>query len=88
MLRENGSDWSADHFFGAITVEILGALVPSHDDAVEITAHDGFVGGSHDGSQLVAAFLGPGAGSVGADQWLPFFVRLKRALSVTIRSAV
>src|ERR1700730_9511710 len=86
VFGDNGSNRLADHFLGAVAIQILRTLVPGHDDACEITADDGFVGGGHDGSQLVAAFLDLGADFVGADHWLPI-ARPRRALSVSIRYA-
>src|SRR5690606_36529349 len=45
VRRQQDGDRPADHLVGAIAEQALGALVPTHDDAVEILADDGVVGG-------------------------------------------
>src|SRR5271154_5535550 len=61
MFGDDGGNWLADHLLGRVAVEILRIFVPGPDDACEIAAHDGNVGGRHEGRHLPSSVLGLGA---------------------------
>ena len=54
MIGNDRGDRLADHFFGGISKQSLGARVPTDDTSVEILADDGVVGGFHDTGELPA----------------------------------
>jgi hypothetical protein len=62
---EKDGDGLADHFFGGVAEHSLGGLIPAFDDAVEIFADDGVVGGGNDGFE--SAFQFDGLGDVAGD---------------------
>src|SRR5579862_2492595 len=51
ILGDYQGDVLANRFFGCIAEQALRTLVPTRDDAVQILADDGIVGGINDSSQ-------------------------------------
>ena len=54
MIGNDRGDRLADHFFGGISEQSLGARIPADDHAVEVLADDGVVGQFHDAGELPA----------------------------------
>ena len=54
MIGNDRGDRLADHFFGGISEQALGARIPADDASVEILADDGVVGGFYDAGELPA----------------------------------
>ena len=65
VRREQDGDGLADHFLGGVAEHSLGGLIPTSDDAVEVFADDGVVGGGDD--RLEPAFQFDGLGDVAGD---------------------
>src|SRR5580704_4107916 len=57
--RNEDPDRFADDFFGRVTEQLLGGVVPADDDAVEILADDRVAGRFDDAGELLARLHGP-----------------------------
>jgi len=58
VRRDQDVPWLADGLFGRITKDPLRSPVPSGDDAVEVLADNGVVGGFHGGGHSLRCIRG------------------------------